>query len=40
MKNLEHYQLLAGLFEYPDKHFVEKVKKAQDVLNEKYPEAG
>lgn len=40
MKNLSHYQLLAGLFEYPDGNFVGKVQKAQDVLNEKYPEAG
>ncbi len=39
MNNLEHYKLLAGLFEYPDSRFMEKVKKAQDVLNQKYPEA-
>ena len=39
MKNINHYAILADLFEYPGPDFPDKVMKAQEVLNEKYPDA-
>ncbi len=35
--NLEHYQILADLFDYPDVLFVEKTSQALSLLREKYP---
>jgi nitrate reductase molybdenum cofactor assembly chaperone len=37
---LEHYEQLAGLFSYPDKDFVDRVRQAQTLLDTRYPAAG
>ena len=37
-KNINHYEKLAQLFQYPKTDYKEKVKEAETVLNELYPE--
>ncbi len=37
--NLNHYALLADLYQYPDVGYPQKVKGIQDFLNDNYPEA-
>ena len=37
--NLSHYTLLAGLFQYPDDGYQQKMKVIQNFLNDNYPEA-
>ncbi len=37
--NLNHYVLLADLFQYPDGGYPQKVKDIQNFLNDNYPEA-
>ncbi|MCC6866855.1 MAG: hypothetical protein IT280_11935 [Ignavibacteria bacterium] len=39
MVNLEHYNTIAELFEYPGIYFSEKINTVQSLLNAKYPEA-
>ncbi len=36
----KHYELLAGLFNYPDNEFPAEVQKIQEYLDEQYPAAG
>ena len=36
---LEHYHLLADVFEYPDRGFPEKVRRVVDALTPDYPQA-
>lgn len=41
MKNsIDHYELIASLFEYPDPDLPEKVSAIQALLDTRYPEAG
>ncbi len=37
-KNINHYETLARLFQYPKTGYKEKVKEAETVLSERYPE--
>ena len=37
---LDHYALLAGLYQYPDVGYPQKVKAIQDFVVNNYPEAG
>ena len=37
-KNINHYEKLAQLFQYPKTDYREKVKEAETVLTELYPE--
>ncbi len=37
-KNINHYEILAQLFQYPKADYKEKVKEAETVLSELYPE--
>ena len=37
-KNINHYEKLAQLFQYPKSDYKEKVKEAETVLSELYPE--
>lgn len=37
---LNHYALLAGLYQYPDGGYPQKVKDIQDFIDNNYPEAG
>ena len=39
-KSIDHYQLIAGLFEYPEPDFPERAKEIQAQLDTRYPEAG
>lgn len=39
MENLNHYQLLAELFKYPDKNIFGHVKEIQGMLDKNYPNA-
>jgi nitrate reductase assembly molybdenum cofactor insertion protein NarJ len=39
MKNLNHYHLLAELFEYPDAGYPERVQQIKKFLDGNYPEA-
>ena len=39
MKNLNHYHLLAELFEYPDAGYPERVQQIRKFLDGNYPEA-
>lgn len=34
-----HYAILAELFVYPDEHYADRVRSAQKLLGEKYPDA-
>lgn len=37
---LGHYTILAGLFDYPDSSYTERVRRAQKLLEKSYTEAG
>ena len=37
--SIAHYDLIAGLFEYPEQDFPDRVNKIQDLLDTRYPEA-
>ena len=37
---LNHYALLAGLYQYPDARYPQKVKDIQNFVDSNYPEAG
>ena len=37
-KNINHYEKLAQLFQYPKTDYKEKVREAETVLSELYPE--
>ena len=37
-KNIDHYEILAQLFQYPKTDYKERVKEAETVLTEIYPE--
>ena len=37
-KNINHYEKLAQLFQYPKANYKEKVEVAETVLSELYPE--
>jgi len=38
--NLNHYTLLAGLYQYPDGGYPQKIKDIQEFVDSNYPEAG
>ncbi len=38
--NLDHYALLAGLYQYPDVGYPQKVRDIQGFVVSNYPEAG
>ncbi len=38
--SIAHYELIAGLFEYPDPGFSERVAEIQAFLDDRYPSAG
>ena len=39
-QSFEHYNILAGLFAYPDSNFPANVKQVQKYLDQNYPKAG